>query len=102
MLDPLFIRANLDAVKANCANRGLKADVDRVVSLDDERKRLEQQTQTLQQRQNEVSKLIPKEKEPAKKQELIAEGKALREQVAGLDRQLGQAKDDLRAALVLI
>src|SRR5438132_11209450 len=102
MLDPAFIRDHLDTVKANCVNRNVKADADRVVHLDDERKRLEQQTQTLQQRQNEVSKLIPKEKDTAKKQQLIAEGKALREQVAALEKQLGQIKDDLRAALVLI
>ena len=43
--------------------------------LDDERKRLVQETQVLQQRQNEVAKLIAQEKDPAKKQELIAEGK---------------------------
>ena len=50
MLDAQFIRENLEAVKANLKNRNVKADVDRVVQLDDERKRLEQQTQTLQQR----------------------------------------------------
>ena len=49
-----------------------------------------------------MSKLIPKEKDAAKKQELIAEGKTLREQVAGLEKQLEQVKEDLRAALVLI
>jgi seryl-tRNA synthetase len=102
MLDAAYIREHLDAVKANCVNRNVKADVERVVQLDDERKRLEQQTQTLQQRQNEVSKLIPKEKDAAKKQALIAEGKSLREQVAALEKQLGQVKDELRAALVLI
>ena len=84
---PHFIRDNLDAVKANCRNRNVKADVDRVVALDDERKRLVQETQIVQQRQNEVSKLIPKEKDAAKKQELIAEGKTLRE--AG--RRAGEA-----------
>ncbi len=102
MLDAAFIREHLDAVKANCANRNIKADVDRVVQLDDERKRLEQQTQTLQQRQNEVSKLIPKEKDPEKKKALIAEGKELREKVAGMEKQLDQVRTDLRAALVLI
>ena len=77
MLDAGYIRENLDAVKANCVNRKVTADVDRVVTLDDERKRLAQQTQHVQQRQNELSKLIPKEKEPSRKQELIAEGKTL-------------------------
>ena len=42
MLDAAFIREHLDAVKANCRNRNVKADVDRVVQLDDERKRLAQ------------------------------------------------------------
>ena len=99
MLDAAFIRDNLDAVKANCVNRNVKADVDRVVQLDDDRKRLVQQTQLLQQRANEVSKLIPKEKDAAKKQELIAEGKALREEVAALEKQLKQVEADLHAVL---
>ena len=102
MLDVAYIREHLAEVKANVVNRNVKADVDRVVQLDDERKRLEQQTQSVQQRQNELSKLIPKEKDAARKQELIAEGKRLREQVAELTKQVDQVKDDLRAALVTI
>src|SRR5579871_1930333 len=102
MLDAAFIREHLDAVKANCRNRNVKADVDRVVQLDDERKRLVQQTQVIQQRQNEVSKLIPKEKDPAKKQELITEGKRLREEVVGLEKQLKEIQEQLHAALLTI
>lgn len=33
MLDPQYIRDNLDAVKANCKNRNVTADVDRVVVI---------------------------------------------------------------------
>jgi seryl-tRNA synthetase len=102
MLDAAFIRENLAAVKANCVNRKVNADVDRVVTLDDERKRCAQQTQQVQQRQNELSKLIPKEKDPSRKQALIAEGKTLREQAATLEKQYKQALDDLHAALLLI
>src|SRR6266487_3958734 len=88
MLDASFIREHLDAVKANCRNRNVKADVDRVVQLDDERKRLAQETQTLQQRQNELSKLMPKAKDD--KQALIQEGKDLRGKVAELEAQAKQ------------
>jgi seryl-tRNA synthetase len=102
MLDAAFIREHLDAVKTNCRNRNVKADVDRVVQLDDERKRLIQQTQAIQQRQNEVSKLIAKEQDPARKQELIAEGKRLRENVAGLEKQLKEVQDQLHAVLLTI
>jgi seryl-tRNA synthetase len=99
MLDAQFIRENLDAVKANCTNRNVQADVDRVVQLDDERKHLVQAAQVKQQRANEVSKLIPKEKDAAKKQELIGEGRKLREEVGALETQLKQMETDLRGAL---
>jgi seryl-tRNA synthetase len=102
MLDAAFIREHLDAVKANCRNRSVRADVDRVVQLDDERKRLIQQTQVIQQRQNEVSKLIPKEKDTARKQELIAEGKRLRDEVGVLEKQLKEVQEQLHAALLTI
>src|SRR5947207_1384616 len=103
MLDVQVIRANLDAVKANCRNRNVPAaDPDLVIRLDDDRKRLVQEAQTLQQRANELSKGIPKEKDPAKKQELIAEGKRLREQVAGVERQVKDVEAKLHAALLVI
>ena len=102
MLDAAFIRDHLDAVKANVANRGVRADVDRVVQLDDDRRRLAQETQTVQQRQNEMAKLIPKEKDAAKKQELIAEGKKLREQATELEKRQKQLQEGLRAALLTI
>jgi seryl-tRNA synthetase len=105
MLDAQFIRENLDAVKQNCRNRNVPqavADVERVVALDDERKRLVQETQTLQQRQNEISKLIPKEKDKDKKQALIAEGRELRDKVAALETRVKQVEDALRQALTAI
>jgi seryl-tRNA synthetase len=102
MLDAQFIREHLDAVKANCRNRNVKADVDRVVQLDDERKRLVHEVQGLQQRQNELSKLIPKEKDAAKKQALIQEGRGLREQVAGLETRVKQLEEEQHKTLLTI
>ena len=99
MLDAQFIREHLGAVKDNCKNRNVTADVDRVVQLDDQRKQVVQAAQVKQQRANEVSKAIPKEKDAAKKQELIAEGRRLREEVAAIEGQLKQVEADLRAAL---
>jgi seryl-tRNA synthetase len=102
MLDVAFIRDNLAKVKENCENRGVKADVDRVVALDDERKRLASETQKIQQRQNEVAKSIPGEKDPAKKQALIAEGKDLKARVATLEQGLKQIESDLHAAVMQV
>jgi seryl-tRNA synthetase len=102
MLDTAYIRANLEAVKANVRNRNVTADVDKVVRLDDERKRLVHESQLLQQRANELSKQIPKEKDAAKKQELIAEGKKLREQVGAQEKQVKQVEADLTTVLLTI
>jgi seryl-tRNA synthetase len=102
MLDAQFIHDHVDAVKANCKNRNVVADVDRVVHLVDERRRLTQETQAVQQRQNEVSKQIPKEKDKDKKQTLIQEGRDLREKVGTLEMQLKQVESDLRTLQLAI
>jgi seryl-tRNA synthetase len=103
MLDAAFIRDHLDAVKANCKNRvATHAEVDRVVELDDRRKKLVGETQAIQQRANEISQQIPKEKDAAKKQELIAEGKRLREQKTGMEAEVKKVEAELHAALLTI
>ena len=99
MLDAQYIRENLAAVKANCENRKVNCDVDRVVQLDDERKRLAQETQQVQQRQNELSNQMKNVKDKAEREPLIAEGKALREKVTAFEAQGKKIADDLRAAL---
>ncbi len=102
MLDAQFIRDHREAVKTNCRNRAVTADIDRVVALDDQRKELLQKTQVLQQRRNEISKLIAKEKDQDKKQTLSQEGRELRDQVAALEALVKQVDEDLRLVLVTI
>src|SRR5215510_14847634 len=94
MLDAAFIREHLEEVKENCRNRNVNADVDGVAAAYDRRRQLIHQQQAVQQRANEVSKLIPREKDPAKKQALIAEGRALREKAAELEKQVKEAEDE--------
>lgn len=103
MLDAAFIRDHLEAVRANCKNRQApNAEVDRVVELDDRRKRLIGETQAVQQRANDLSKQIPQEKDAARKQELIAEGKRLREQKSNMEAEVKQVEAELHAALLTI
>ena len=73
MLEASYIRENLEAVRENCHNRGvIGSDPDKVVALDDQRKKMVHETQQIQQRANELSKQIPKEKDPQVKQQLIS------------------------------
>jgi seryl-tRNA synthetase len=102
MLDPAFVRDNLEAVKANCRNRNVTADVDRIVQLDDQRKALVQQTQLLQEKHNVTSKSIPTEKDPAKKQALIAEGKALKEQIVQGEKTVKDVEAQVIQAVMTI
>lgn len=103
MLDAGFIRENLQAVVTNCTNRQVTdAQPERVVALDDLRKKLISETQILQQKANEISKSIPSEKDPAQKQTLIAEGKTIRERVSTLEKELKQIQADLHAAMLTI
>ncbi|HVK14312.1 MAG TPA: serine--tRNA ligase [Gemmataceae bacterium] len=103
MLDAAFIRDNLEAVKANCKNRlAAHAEVDRVVELDDRRKKLVSETQALQERANQISKLIGPEKDAAKKEALKAEGKALREQKTAMEAEVKKVEAELHAALLTI
>jgi seryl-tRNA synthetase len=102
MLDIEVIRKDPAAIQANCANRNVKADIARIIALDDERKRLVGEAQTIQQQANELSKRVGSEKDATLKQQLIAQGKALREQKTALEKQAQQAEADRDAAIAAL
>ena len=98
MLDRKFIVENVDAVKQNCANRGLTADVDRFVELDQQCRDKLQQVQDLNRKANDVSKSIGKAKDADEREARKAEGRQLREQ----KDQAQSEHDELLAQLVEI
>src|ERR1043165_6667964 len=69
---------------------------------DDVRKRLAQELQVKQQEANENAKKVGQEKDPAKKQELIARGKQLRAEIAELEDRAAQNQKDLRAVVCML
>ncbi len=79
MLDRKFIIENADAVKRNCANRGVTADVDRLVELELRRRDVLTQVENLNRQANEVSKSIGQAKDPAERESQKEEGRRLRE-----------------------
>jgi seryl-tRNA synthetase len=88
MLDRKFIVENAAAVKENCQRRGVRADVDRLVELDTQRRDKQSQVDELNRRANEVSKSIGKAKEPAEREARKSEGRELREQTAAAQAEL--------------
>ncbi|MDG2384077.1 MAG: serine--tRNA ligase [Pirellulaceae bacterium] len=80
MLDRKFIVEHAGAVKQNCTNRGLPADVDRYVELDQLCREQAQRVQDLNRQANEVSKTIGKAKDAEEREARKNEGRQLREQ----------------------
>ncbi len=96
MLDRKFIVENADRVKKNCVERGVHADVDRLLELELLRRDKQKEVEQLNRQANEVSKSIgktPPEMRDARKEE----GRQLREQkdqvqaeVDRLDQEVAQ------------
>ena len=75
MLDIKFIRENSDIVKQTVKNRNVTCDIDKVLSLDKDRRSILKEVETLQFERNTVSKQIGKMKQEghdiAEKQEYM-------------------------------
>ena len=99
MLDIKFIRENTERVKQNTLDKGYKnVDIDRVIELDQERKALGQEIDSLRSRRNEIanSMKITKSKPSS---ELIAEGKELKEKISALEDKYRHIDQDFMTIL---
>ena len=90
MLDYKFIKDNLDAVKENIKNRNMTADADIVVKLYDERTAMVTELQALQQKRNENAQSMKQKLDNDKRQELIAAGKAIKDEIATLEAKMNE------------
>lgn len=99
MLDIKFIRENTERVKQNTLDKGYKnVDIDRVIELDQERKALGQEIDSLRSRRNEIanSMKITKSKPSS---ELIVEGKELKEKISALEDKYRHIDQDFMTIL---
>ncbi|HEY2882879.1 MAG TPA: serine--tRNA ligase, partial [Pirellulales bacterium] len=83
----------------NCANRGAKADIDRLVAIEAERKAAQLKIDQLNQQANAVSKSIGQAKEPAERDARKEEGRKLRDQVTQATEDLKKFADEADAIL---
>ncbi|MCA9187229.1 MAG: serine--tRNA ligase, partial [Planctomycetales bacterium] len=80
MLDRKFIVDNANEVRKNCQQRGVTADVGQLLTLEEQRRQLQQTVQELNRQANEVSKSIGKAKDADEREARKEEGRQLREQ----------------------
>ncbi|GHT44081.1 serine--tRNA ligase [Planctomycetales bacterium] len=95
MLDRKFILENVEAVKKNCKNRGVSADVDSFVMLETQRKTLQQELEQVQTEANNVSKSIGQAKTPEEKDAKKEAGRVLREKSNELRERLDSLETQL-------
>lgn len=100
MLDVRFIRENRDEVQKNIENRGVgNADVDRVLTLQDERATLIQRVEELRRERNESSQKMKGPMEQSERAPLIERGKELKEEIATIEERLAVVEADFNREL---
>ncbi|HPM83182.1 MAG TPA: serine--tRNA ligase [Candidatus Anammoximicrobium sp.] len=102
MLDRKFIVDNADLVERNCQNRNAKADVRRLVELENRRRELLSAVQDLNRRANEVAKSIGQAKSPEEREARKEEGRQLRQQKDATQAEHDQLDAEITAIQITI
>lgn len=106
MLDLKFIRENQELVKKALLNRNNETDIiDEILSLDEERRKLLQETETLRAERNQNSKIVAKlkaEKKNEEAQNIIQKGKEISEQIKSIESDLKEIEEKLTLKLLYV
>ena len=103
MLDIKFIRENMEAVRKNLLNRHNDFDLDEVLQLDEKRRELLKQTESLKSKRNAESKNIAIAKK--KGEDASAAITAMREvgdEISRIDKELDQIETKQKDLLLRI
>lgn len=96
MLDLKYILSHPDEVRANCRDRQVNVDFDRILALGDQRSQLIQQRDTLRAEQNAAAKAIG-QAAPADRPAMIAESNRLKGAIAEADAAAASVEAELTA-----
>lgn len=96
MLDIKFIRENLELVEKSAREKGYKIDIKEILACDDERKKILADVEELRRKRNEIA---AKMKGGKPSDELIVEGKAVKEELSVKEQKLGEAQSKLESMI---
>src|ERR1044071_6721490 len=99
MLSLQYLRENADRVKRDVLLRNTTAPVDRILSLDAERREILQQVEGLRAKRNTVSKAIGASKDSADREVRIAEMRLVGDEIDRLDGRLKKIETELQEKL---
>jgi seryl-tRNA synthetase len=90
MLDIRFVREHAEAVQENARRKGYDVKVDELLKWDQNKRQLQQHADELREKRNTISSQM---KGGRPSDELVAEGKALKEQLAEVEIHLKEADE---------
>lgn len=99
MLDINFVKNNLEVVKSAVVNKNLTVDVDKLVLLDEQKKKIQQQIDAIGAKRNELARQAKGEKP---KQEAIDAGKKLKEELVELEKKYKNIDEEFVVILQLL
>jgi len=102
MLDARYLRENLDTVESRLKTRGAGIDLSPFRELDNRRRELLQQSETLKALRNKVSEEIARQKDKSQAEERKAEMRAVSQQIKGIDEELRLVEEQLQAFLLTV
>lgn len=103
MLDIKFIRDNKDVVKTALKNRNLKLDIDEVLKLDEDRRKLLVEVEALKAQRNKANdEIAVRIKAKTNPKEIIDQMKAVSQKIAELDIKVGAIDEKLTNFLYTI
>lgn len=102
MLDIKFIRENLDLVKMAAKKKRMEVDLDKLVSLDDKRKELQQQFDEARAEQNRASAAIASAQSDNERQAVIASMKVVKERVQAAETELKEVLREWQALMLQV
>jgi seryl-tRNA synthetase len=103
MLDLKMIRQDLEQVRLGLQNKQAEVDLDRLVALDSDRRKLLNEVQLLKTRRNQNSADISKMKKEGKDvSQAIQDGKRLGEQIKEIQIRLNELESSLHDTLIAV
>jgi seryl-tRNA synthetase len=102
MLDARYLRENLDTVESRLKTRGAGIDLSPFRDLDNRRRELLQQSETLKALRNKVSEEIARQKDKSQAEERKAEMRNVSQQIKGIDEELRVVEEQLQAFLLTV
>ncbi|MCX6763095.1 MAG: serine--tRNA ligase [Candidatus Moranbacteria bacterium] len=99
MLDIKFIRENKDAVKKNCELRNIQCDVDRLLELDEKRRKFIAEIGDLKEKKNAIN---DKMKSGEDRENLISEGKKIKDNLDKLEPEFEKVEKEWKKLIITV